>query len=242
MRKHFILTVCLILLFLQSLGLNVCASTTSIFETTNLSENEISQIWQNINVRNSLDSISLSSIGLPIVSFDVSENGMILLGFKGNKVAVVDEDTVTNFFEFSNDGSFYVQWNENNILLLLVRGSIIVELSSNGQFINMTKADENSIQNTYLWNQISKKNHLNNGEYFYCIKNKLGFLNIFSSSYSQLIKTDSNGNAIVIYDITKAQTTKTVCTIIVTILFFALVVLTIVLNIKRHRTQGRANK
>ena len=121
MRKHFILTVCLILLFLQSLGLNVCASTTSMFETTNLSENEISQIWQNINVRNSLDSISLSSIGLPIVSFDVSENGMILLGFKGNKVAVVDEDTVTNFFEFSNDGSFYVQWNENNILLLLVR-------------------------------------------------------------------------------------------------------------------------
>lgn len=176
------------------------------------------------------DSVPLSSIGLPIVSFDVSENGRILLGFKGNKVAVVDENKVLNFFEFSNDGSFYVQWKDNNILLLLVRGSIIVEFSQDGQLINMIEVDDNSIQNNSLWNQIAQKKHINIGQSSYCIKNNMGILNFFTSSYSQLLKTDSNGNSTVIYDVNSAQMTKTIILFVTVIIFMATVISGIVVQ------------
>lgn len=45
------------------------ATTNYGFETTDLSENEVDQIWQNINLRKSSDLKSLDSIELPIVSF-----------------------------------------------------------------------------------------------------------------------------------------------------------------------------
>ena len=64
------------------------ATTNYGFETTDLSENEVNQIWQNINLRKSPDLKSLDSIELPIVSFDVSKDGIILLGFKENKIAI----------------------------------------------------------------------------------------------------------------------------------------------------------
>lgn len=233
MRKCFILTAYVILLFLLPNNLNVCASTTYGFETENLSENEINQIWQNINVTSSPDSVSLDSIRLPIVSFDVSENGMILLGFKENKVAVIDENKVLNFFQFSNDGSFYVQWKDNNILLLLVRGSIIVEFSLNGQLVNMIQADDSSTQNNTLWNQIAKKDHVNIGEVTYCVKNDMGLLNIIAPSYSQLVKTDADGNMVTIYDVSSAYTTKFVTIFIAMILFVVFVVLFLILQFKK---------
>ena len=117
------------------------ATTNYGFETTDLSENEVNQIWQNINLRKSPDLKSLDNIELPIVSFDVSKDGIILLGFKENKIAISNSNNVLTLFEFDNDGSFYVQWNDGNILLMLVRGSIvhglevICRLVATGSFI-----------------------------------------------------------------------------------------------------------
>lgn len=70
------------------------ATTNYGFETTDLSENEVDQIWQNINLRKSSDLKSLDSIELPIVSFDVSKDGIILLGFKENKIAISNSNNV----------------------------------------------------------------------------------------------------------------------------------------------------
>lgn len=146
MHKYVITAVCIISLLLCSGRLIVHASTTYGFETTNLSEEEKNEIWQNINISSFSDDISLDNIRAPSISFDVSKNGMMLLGFKGNKVAVADENgKVVHYLGFSDDGTFYVQWSNNNILLLLVRGSIIIEVSPSGQLINMIETDESSI-------------------------------------------------------------------------------------------------
>lgn len=238
MYKKLILTICIIFLLLLPGGLTVHASTTFGFETTNLSDNEKSEIWKNINIKSLSDSISLNDIGSPIVSFDVSESENILLGFKGNRVAVLDKNReVLNFFEFSNDGSFYVQWNGNNILLLLVRGSIIVEITSTGQLIDIVKVEDSSIHNTSRWNNISKKVQVNIGGTSYSITNKMGFLNIFSSSYSQLIKSDSNGNISTVYDVNSTQLTKTIVIFIAIILFIALVAVTVVRQFLKAKSQ-----
>ena len=56
----------------------------------------------------------------------------------------------------------------------------------------------------------------------------MGVLNIFASSYSQLLRTDSNGNETVLYDVSTAQMTKTVCIFISVLIFVALVTAVII--------------
>ena len=133
-----------------------------------------------------------------------------------------------NVFEFSNYGSFFIQWNDDNILLLLVRSSIIVELTSAGQLIDMVRAEDSSIENNSLWNDIAKKDHVYIGENSYSIRNQMGFLNFFASSYSQLLKTDSSGNITILYDVNSGQLTKAIVTFIAILLFIALVAVILV--------------
>lgn len=234
MRKCFV-TVCVISLFLLFGGLNVYATTNYGFETTDLSENEVNQIWQNINLRKSSDLKSLDSIELPIVSFDVSKDGIILLGFKENKIAISNSNNVLTLFEFDNDGSFYVQWNDGNILLMLVRGSIVIEFSQDGQLINMVKTDDSSVKNNSLWNQIAKRKSVNIGQASYYVKNDMGMFNFLASSYSQLITVDSQGNQTILYDVNNTQMTKTIVAFFAVIVFAAVVVLMILVQFVKFR-------
>lgn len=216
------------------------ATTNYEFETTALSENEVNQIWQNINLRKSSDLKSLDSIELPIVSFDVSKDGIILLGFillgfKENKIAISNSNNVLTLFEFDNDGSFYVQWNDGNILLMLVRGSIVIEFSQDGQLINMVKTDDSSVKNNSLWNQIAKRKSVNIGQASYYVKNDMGMFNFLASSYSQLITEDSQGNQTILYDVNNTQMTKTIVAFFAVIVFAAVVVLMILVQFVKFR-------
>lgn len=236
MLKRCVLSVLLILVFLIFSCTTVYASKTAYgFKTTDLSEDEIKEIWQYINVRSSVDSVSLNDIGAPIVSFDISDDGEILLGFEGNEFAVVDEMGVVNLYEFTNDGIFYVKWNDDNILLLLVRGSIVVEIDTDGQLVNMIKADESSSHNNSLWNYISRKKCISQGEYSYCVRNDMGLFNFFTSSYSQLIKTDSNGNTTVIYDISDAIIAKSILLLFCVVILIAVVVKSVVIESEKYK-------
>lgn len=240
MLKRYFISVFLISVFLTfSCSTTVYASTKEYgFKITDLSENEKEQIWQYINFKSSVDSVPLNDIGSSIVSFDVSDDDKLLLGFDGNKVAVVEEKTVLNFYEFTNDGSFYVQWNGRNILLLLVRGSIIVEISLDGNLVNMIKADESYSENNSLWNHISRKKCITQGENSYCVQNDIGLFNVFASSYSQLIKTASDGSTTVIYDVNSEQTVKTISEIIGIFLLVTIVLAGVVLKFTKLKKRN----
>lgn len=163
---------------------------------------------------------------------------MIILGFKNNQVIIIDKNKIIQtYLEFSNNGLFYVQWKKNNILLYLVRGGIIVELTSNGQLINMIKTDDNNINNNFLWNEISKKTNIDIDNSTYIVKNDMGILNIFTSSYSQLVKINSNGETVIIYNINNTQLTKIIILVICAVLFIVLTISTIsikIIKFKRH--------
>ncbi len=229
MKKYLYLLVSVFMLLLLFVGSHASALSVCDFETTELSNETKHKIWNNINVNVIAYEKPLDDMALPIVGFDVSADGIFLIGFKDNKVALVDQNkNVLKLFKFSNEGSFYVNWSDdNNILLLLVRGSIIVEMSPDLELISINKVSDNSLTNNSLWNEISGKTHVEFDECSYYIKNKSVILKIFSSSYSQLIKTDSEGNSTVIYDISKIQTPKTVFCIIAIVIFVAVVILII---------------
>lgn len=160
--------------------------------------------------KKSSDPISLSNMELPIVSFDVSENGRILLGLEEDKIAVADEKKILAFFDFTTGGSYYVQWKDDNILLLLVRSSIIVEMTQDGQLVNMIRADDRSIHNGELRRQIDQRKQVDVGEYSYRLQNNMGMLNILTSSYSQLVKIDLHGKATMLYDVHVELLTRTI--------------------------------
>lgn len=238
MFKRLFLISIIILIILLSLVLSAYASSLYGFESIKLSENEINQIWDKLNIKNLSTNISLDDINLPIISFDVSDEEMIILGFKNNQVIIIDKNKIIQtYLEFSNNGLFYVQWKKNNILLYLVRGGIIVELTSNGQLINMIKTDDNNINNNFLWNEISKKTNIDIDNSTYIVKNDMGILNIFTSSYSQLVKINSNGETVIIYNINNTQLTKIIILVIYAVLFIVLTISTIsikIIKFKRH--------
>ena len=238
MFKRLFLISIIILIILLSLVLSAYASSLYGFESIKLSENEINQIWDKLNIKNLSTNISLDDINLPIISFDVSDEEMIILGFKNNQVIIIDKNKIIQtYLEFSNNGLFYVQWKKNNILFYLVRGGIIVELTSNGQLINMIKTDDNNINNNFLWNEISKKTNIDIDNSTYIVKNDMGILNIFTSSYSQLVKINSNGETVIIYNINNTQLTKIIILVICAVLFIVLTISTIsikIIKFKRH--------
>lgn len=228
MHKYLIMTMCMVVLILF-LGISVNAESRYGFETTDLSPDEINQIWNSIKVRSLPETLSLDEMSTSIVSFDVSESENILIGLKNNRLIVLDNNKELLYgFQFSNDGSFYVRWEGDNILLLLVRGAIIVEFSTNGQLINMIEADDRSIENNNLWNQIRDRDKISINDSVYLVRNQMGFLNFFSSSYSQLVKKDIDGKEMVIYDVSTVHATKTAVMLIAVLLFWGLIISVII--------------
>ncbi len=225
MRKHFITAICLISLLLFLGGQIVQASTAYGFETTSLSEEEIESRWKYIHFVSVADGISLEHIKEPIVCFDVSKDSMILLGFDENTVAITDKNgKMLQCFKFANNGSFYVQWQDEHILLFLVRGALIVEISQEGQLINMVATDDHSIENNSLWNAVRGKNNIRVDDASYCLRNQMGIFNYMASTYSQLVCTDSDGNEAVLFDVNEAQLAKNIVVTIGLFLFIAIVI------------------
>lgn len=230
MKLIKILSISFVILILINICFfNVYATNIYGFESTELSNNDVNRIWDNIEIKNVTDIASVENMYSPIVSFDVSAKGNIVLGLKDNLIMILDSDNhITECFRFITNGSFYVQWKDNNILLFLIRSSVIVEFSTYGQLVNMVKFDDNSIKNNCMLNDMSKKNTISIDDSVYQIKNPKSLFYLFSSSYSQLIKIDSQGKNVVIYDITSIQTLRLVLLYLFILLFITLVVLIIV--------------
>ena len=172
------------------------------FETSDFTNDEIKQIWSSVNIRTSDDCCSLEDISAPIVSFDVHENGNILMGLINNRIIILDENqNVLRSIKFFDLGTFYVKWQNDNILLMLVRGSILIEFTVDGNLINVTYADCANEKNNSLWRQeiTNREICINNNKYY--VSNGIKLFDDFFPFYSQLIKIDENGNKFTIYDV-----------------------------------------
>lgn len=66
----------------------------------------------------------------------------------------------------------------------------------------------------------------------------MGFLNIFSSTYSQLVYTYSKGNKTIIYDVNAAEMTKTIFIIVAVFLFIVFTVSIVFYKTKKINTRA----
>ncbi len=170
------------------------------FITVPISEEKEKSLWQAMCVASVPAPEDLQSGPDLIVSFDVAENGDILLGLENNQILLLDKDLNSiNSFTFSTYGDFYVRWEEDAFLLYNVRSSVISKISKEGKLIQLIKTDDKSYENNTLWRMADEDADIKVGMDNYSVKNSFGPLNLLLPNYEKLVKTDAQGNETVLY-------------------------------------------
>lgn len=225
MEKSYLFLL-IISLFICNGGINAFAMNTG-FSTSEMSAKEQHIFLSNVNLSLIYDEPQKSTI----TCFDVSKSGLIAIGFASAENKYISVYDTTGKFQygyiFNCNQTFGVQWDNANLIIYFVRSDVAASFSPDGTNVEL-KEIEDTIDNNSYWNHFvfSKEKTIDGNKYI--LKNNMGVLNIFASSYSQLLRTDSNGNETVLYDVSTAQMTKTVCIFIAVLIFVALVTAVII--------------
>lgn len=217
----------LLLLFLLFIGkVDVLAMNTG-FSTEFLPEDDINQLLKNINISVLAEEPPKKSIDC----FSVNEDGVIAIGsssFENKTVCIYTSDGVFQYgYSFKCSGDFGIELDKSVLNIYLVRSDIAIAVNSVGEVDTILKIQNTSANNSY-WNNcvFSSRQKIGDTEYF--LKNDMGVLNLFASSYSQLIKINEHTEETIIYDVNSAQLSNMLIVAVVTIIFICLVVAVVI--------------
>ena len=173
----------------------------AVFEDVGLKSQDLSRdqqeaIWRNLT----LSPLDSEVQALPIACFDVQNSGRIALGFGGSTEKYVciygPDGEFQHGYSFTCNGSFGVRWEQDNLILYLVRSSTQVLISPEGEFLGAAKFADSADTSVYL-NQIVFATERTVGEKTYTLRSNWG---VFASSYSRLLAIDDSGNEQILYD------------------------------------------
>lgn len=174
------------------------------FTTESLPEDEVSSFLKNTNIsvfhaegeRKSID------------CFDVNENGAIAIGcsdFENKTICIYSNNGQFLFgYRFKCNGEFGVEFAENDLVISFVRSNVAMAVNHMGEVVEIQKI-QNTLENNSYWNNHVFSNSRKIGDSEYSLKNNLGIFNVFTSSYSQLIVREANGEERILYDVNSAQ-------------------------------------
>lgn len=184
-----------------------------------------------------LDNVNLNLLNIepskrPIRCFDVNEHGMLAIGTEegSNKTIAIYSDTgIFQYgYRFYTDGSFDVELSNEELKIYFVRSDVAVSMNFSGEIQYVSRICDTSENNTY-WNQYVRARSRSVGEYQYVLKNDIGILGIFTSTYSQIYRIDRSGNEQLIYNVNLSQFIS-VLTMFLGILFFICIVAVIIIK------------
>ncbi len=226
--RRILLILFIISVFLWNGSESALAMNTG-FSTDNMESNDQQLFLSNIN----LSLITEEPKKNGITCFDVNDNGLIVIGSEAStkkSVSVYASDGTFKYgYAFNCSGSFGVEWDDNNIIIYFVRSDVAALFDATGTNLELKKIQDTTDNNSYWNHSVYSTQRTVNGSQ-YSMRNNMGLFNIFTSSYSQLIKTDADGNQITIYDVSSAHTTKFVIIFIAVILFVVLIVSKLILQ------------
>lgn len=217
----------------------ICGGTTSVyamgvggFETEEMSVEDIESFLNNIN----LCLINTEPSQNPIKCFDANEQGMIAIGTEDstNKAIVIYSDAgeFQYGYRFQIEGSYGVELNNEELKIYFVRSDVAISISLSGELKDISRICDTSDNNTY-WNQYVRASSRNKGEYRYTLKNDIGLLGVFASTYSQLYRIDSFGNEQLIYNANSYQFFHVLIMFCGILVFVAIVLIVIVNEFKK---------
>lgn len=153
--KKWVRVLAIVLFMAFVLSVTVCAKHFySTFDTIELTDDEKQTVWSNIALQYSDDKESFLQYPRPIVDFDVSETGLIVLALSGDRIIVLDdEEMLLHCFLFDTEGLYHVFWYREHIVLYIVRSDLLIEFSVDGELIDMVKRDRHS---TKSWDALKE--------------------------------------------------------------------------------------
>lgn len=226
----------------------ICGSNTSVyamemneFETEEMSINDIEMFLDNVNF--SLFNTEPSK--RPIKCFDVNEHGMIAIGTEnGNDktISIYSDNGVFQYgYGFQVDGSYGLELNNEDLKIYFVRSDVAISISLSGEIKNVSKICDTSENNTY-WNQYVRATSRKKGDYQYILKNDIGILGIFASTYSQLFRIDSLGNEQLIYNANSFQFFNILIMFLGILTFVCIVAIVIIKEFKKLQKENSSNR
>ncbi|MBQ4572564.1 MAG: hypothetical protein IJA80_04740 [Clostridia bacterium] len=227
MMKNVFMTLMVLLL----LSCN-CLTTYAInsgFDLEPVSNERELQIQNNINICVFEQEVS----GNTIECFDVNDDGMIALGTNKSSqkfISIYNSQGVFQYgYQFDCSGSFGIEWDANDIIIYFVRSDIACSVNPVGEIQEILDIKNTSNNNSY-WNNNVFSTTRTVGNVKYRIQNDFGILNIFSTSYSQLVIQDSNGQMKTIYDVNSQQLFKLVFEVVCILLFIPI----LLFSLRKH--------
>lgn len=221
LKMFFVFVISLLIMMLSS-SLYVCASDRG-FSTELLSSDDKTLFLDNIE----LIAIDYEPEKRAIECFSINNKQNIAIGFSDsyNKTICV-YNRYGEFlygYRFKTSGRFAVEWDDCNIVICFVRSDVILQVTPEGEFVEIAKIKD-TIENNTHWNNIlySTKQTLDDTDFV--IKNRIGFFDVFSSSYSHLIAIDENGNESTIYVADSSQIVANIAIILMIAVFVFLVI------------------
>ena len=230
--SRILLTLIIISVFIWNGSVNALAMNTG-FSIENMEHKEQEDFLSNINLRLVTEEPEISSIEC----FDVNDNELVAVGSKNLSKRIVSvyapDSTFQYGYTFECDGDFGIEWDDNNIIIYFVRSDVAALFDELGNNLEI-QTIQDTMDNDSYWNYsvFSRQRTINGNKY--TMRNN-GLLYFFSSSYSQLIKTDTQGNVEIIYDNSVAYTIEIIIKISGVILFVALVVFIVVFQFFKRR-------
>ena len=110
-----------------------------------------------------------------------------------------DDGTFLYGYQFDTYGVFGVEWDQDRLIIYLVRGDGAVVVNPTGE-IEAVSEIQNTVENHAYWRKSVFSKERLVGDTKYTLKNDMGILNFFASAYSQVVVEKSSGERAVIYD------------------------------------------
>ena len=170
-----------------------------------------------------------------IDSFSVSANGLIAIGYRNfdcKIVCIYDLEGVYQYgYKFKYPGAIILEFCEETLNVVFLRSDVVISFDQDGTLVEINRlcdANENVLHKNKILNSTVQEV---NGDR-YSITKDMGFLNLFTSSYSQLTVERTDGTKSIIYDVSSAHFLST---LVLFIGIFLLVSLSLIGVIKAFR-------
>lgn len=218
---------------ISSMGYSVMAMNTG-FNTEPFPENDVKALIKNIE----LSFLTEEPTKASIVCFDVSDNGNVAIGNQISEqktVCIYDADgNFKHGYTFTDSGSFSIELDNELLMIYFVRGGIAVSVDFNGDILEVAKI-RNTVENNSYWNNVVDARTKKAGEVEYSVKNNMGILNIFATSYSQLVAKGADGQKHIVYDVSSIHLIETLFIVVGVILFVGIVTIFMVSGIRKNK-------
>ena len=175
-----------------------------------------------------------------IVSFDVSQEERIAVGFNNSTLLVADKEfNVEHVFSFETRmKTYYVNWNGNNIEIIFNRSYLTYLFSEEGELLDVSLKDKSEMDQ--LRKIIRRKTDVSYGN-TYKVKNSSILTVLFADKYDILSRISENEEQILFESAKKVSWFRMMAFLIPIIgsQAFGIFIIVSTLKIRKERLQGK---